>query len=415
MVKFYDTSTLLDLREKAFDTEEKFYISMATLVELENIKSSNTKDNEIKYAARDLLRNLYENEDKYEIVVCDNSVYDNIINQFNIPINNDSRIIAAALAAKDSGKEIKFYTSDLACYKIAQGVGLDAVYSRKEEKDSYTGFLEIEMTEPGLAAFYSDTLPNNYNVFNLLTNQYLLLKFNNKIVDKYKWTKNGYVKVNYSTLNSYMFGQIKPYNEDVYQMCALDSLASNQVTVMRGKAGSGKSYLGLGSLMSLLDKGKIDKIIIFCNTVAVRGAARLGFYPGSRDEKLLDSQIGNFLASKFGSIIEVEKMIDEGQLMLLPCSDIRGFDTTGMRAGIYITEGQNTSVDMLKLMLQRIGEDSIVVVEGDDEAQVDMNEYSGSNNGLHRMSQVFRGQDFYGEVTLQTIYRSKIAAIADNM
>ena len=166
---------------------------------------------------------------------------------------------------------------------------------------------------------------------------------------------------------------------------------------MRGKAGSGKSYLALGYLMYLLDRGKIDKILIFCNTVAVRGAAKLGFYPGSRDEKLLDSQIGNFLASKFGSITEVEKMIDDGTLMLLPTSDIRGFDSSGMKAGIYITEAQNTSVDMMKLMLQRIGEDSIVIVEGDDEAQVDMSEYGGTNNGLRRMSQVFRGQDFYGE------------------
>jgi predicted ribonuclease YlaK len=38
-----------------------------------------------------------------------------------------------------------------------------------------------------------------------------------------------------------------------------------------------------------LEKHKIDKIIIFCNTVAVKNSARLGFYPGSRLEKLLDS------------------------------------------------------------------------------------------------------------------------------
>jgi predicted ribonuclease YlaK len=44
-----------------------------------------------------------------------------------------------------------------------------------------------------------------------------------------------------------------------------------------------------------------------------------------------------------------------------------------------------------------------------------MSEYSGTNNGLRRMSQVFRGKDFYGEVRLNNIYRSKIAAIADAM
>ena len=44
-----------------------------------------------------------------------------------------------------------------------------------------------------------------------------------------------------------------------------------------------------------------------------------------------------------------------------------------------------------------------------------MNQYAGSNNGMRRMSEVFRGQDFYGEIELQHIFRSKIAEIADMM
>jgi hypothetical protein len=34
--------------------------------------------------------------------------------------------------------------------------------------------------------------------------------------------------------------------------------------------------------------------------VATKNSAKLGYYPGTRDEKLLDSQIGNMLISKFG-------------------------------------------------------------------------------------------------------------------
>jgi predicted ribonuclease YlaK len=195
----------------------------------------------------------------------------------------------------------------------------------------------------------------------------------------------------------------------------MDSLHNNQITVMRGKAGSGKSYLGLSYLFSQLEKGKIDSIVIFCNTVAVRGAAKLGFYPGSRDEKLLDSQIGNFLTTKLGSITEVERMIDEGTLMLLPVADCRGVDLTGLNCGVFCTESQNTSADMMKLILQRIGEDCICVFEGDDQSQVDMKDYAGDNNGLRRLSEVFRGHDIYGEVNLPIIHRSKIAALAENI
>ena len=108
-------------------------------------------------------------------------------------------------------------------------------------------------------------------------------------------------------------------------------------------------------------------------------------------------------------------MINNGRLVLLPMSDIRGFDTTGMNAGIYITQAQNMSIDLMKLALQRVGQDSVVILDGDDNCQVDLGIYAGYNNGLRRVSQVFRGQSIYGQITLQNIYRSKIAKVAEKM
>ena len=163
-----------------------------------------------------------------------------------------------------------------------------------------------------------------------------------------------------------------------------DSLHENQLTVIRGHAGTGKSYLGLAALFDMLEHYKIDNIYIICNPVAAKDFAKLGFLPGDRTTKLLDSQIGNFLIGKLGDIS-------------------------------YITEAQNSSIDMMKLMLQRIGENCKVVIEGDDDTQVDMNAYAGSNNGLKRLSQVFRGQNYYGEVRLQKCHRGKIAILAEEM
>ena len=48
-------------------------------------------------------------------------------------------------------------------------------------------------------------------------------------------------------------------------------------------------------------------------------------------------------------------------------------------------------------------------------AQVDDVHFAGSNNGMRRASQVFRGEDIYGEITLKNIHRSKIATIAEKM
>jgi predicted ribonuclease YlaK len=185
--------------------------------------------------------------------------------------------------------------------------------------------------------------------------------------------------------------------------------------LIKGPAGSGKTFLSLAYLIHKLEKGKIDKIIIFCNTVATKDSAKLGYYPGTRDEKLLDSQIGNLLSSKFGGRCEVERMIQEEKLVLLPMSDVRGYDTSGMRAGVYISEAQNMSINLMKLALQRIGEDSICIIDGDYKAQVDDIQFAGSNNGMKRASKVFRGEDIYGEITLQNIHRSKIGRIAERM
>ena len=138
-------------------------------------------------------------------------------------------------------------------------------------------------------------------------------------------------------------------------------------------------------------------------------------YPASRTEKLLDSQIGNLLESKLGDRVAVERLIDDGQLVLLPMSDIRGYDTTGMNAAIYISEAQNLDIELMRLALQRIGEDSICILDGDSNAQVDLSMYAGDNNGMRRVSKVFRGADFYGEVTLVNIHRSKIAKLAQDL
>jgi predicted ribonuclease YlaK len=96
-------------------------------------------------------------------------------------------------------------------------------------------------------------------------------------------------------------------------------------------------------------------------------------------------------------------------------SDIRGYDTSGMRAGVYITEAQNLDISLMKLAIQRIGEDSVCIIDGDQKTQVDDLAFEGSNNGMRRLSKVFRGSALYGEVELKKIHRSQLANLAEKM
>ena len=82
---------------------------------------------------------------------------------------------------------------------------------------------------------------------------------------------------------------------------------------------------------------------------------------------------------------------------------------------VYISEAQNMNISQMKLVLQRIGSDGLCIIDGDNKAQVDDNNYAGFNNGMRRASKVFKGHDIYGEVQLKTIYRSKIAEIAEGL
>jgi predicted ribonuclease YlaK len=414
-IKLYDTCSLLLAGEKLFDAGEKFLVSSVTFSELEHIKTASNKDQEVKYAARLLLHLFDKHPDMYEVIV-HKIDYEQAISKKNIEITNDTKILSDAIYANDSlyPDEVVFVTNDLALKHIANlFFGNGMIETVEEEWDDYTGYKEVIASNEMLAKFYEDPGRNH---FNLLIGEYLILKNQEgEVVDLRKWSGEAHDFLNTRPFDSGWFGSIKPLEGDIYQKLLFDSLRSNKITMAKGRAGTGKTLISLAYLMSLLEKHKIDKIVVFCNTIATAGAAKLGYYPGSRDEKLLDSQIGNLLSSKLGGKDGVQSLINQEKLVLLPASDVRGYDTSGMNAGIYISEAQNLDRPLMKLLLQRVGEDSICIIDGDERAQVDLPQFQGSNNGMRRASKIFRGHDIYGEVTLQNIHRSAIAQIAESI
>lgn len=411
--KFYDTSSLLEQVQNPFQEEDELiHISSITLEELENIKTAANKDFEIKYRANQLVKLLDKNEDKYICHIFTTDLLD-IITANALNANNDAKILATAIEAQKQYPDLIFITNDMCLKRIARLFFLQ-VESVTEKEDTYYGYIEKSLNEEEMAWFYSHL---NENIYELKINEYLIIKDANsgEVVDSRCWTGEEYRTLRYFNCESKWFGKVKPKAGDTPQAMVLDSFTNNRITLVKGPAGSGKTFLSLGFLMHMLEKGKIDKIVIFCNTVATKHSAKLGYYPGDKDEKLLDSQIGNLLISKFGSRIEVERLMVDEKLILLPFSDIRGYDTSGMNAGVYISEAQNLDIDLMKLALQRVGEDCIVIIDGDEKTQVDDINFAGHRNGMRRVSQVYRGEDLYGEVTLTKIHRSRIGQIAEKM
>ena len=415
MFNFYDTSSLL-LVGNQIRKEDNIVISSITLQELENIKTSMNKSPEVKYQARILTRFLEEHPDYVYVQIFNETMLDPIIEKA-FTITDDMRILATAIWYDNNvhPDDVCFYTNDLALKHLANVFFGDAdIKSVRDPQDyeQYDGYVEVSMSEQEMSDFYQNLQENTYDLF---VNQYLLIKdLEGNIVDCTKWTGTEYVEVPYRSFKSKYFGEIKP--KDYYQRMALDSLNSNQLTILEGKPGSGKSLMAMAYMFNQLEKGYLDRLYLFCNPVAVRGAAKLGYYPGDKNLKLLDSSVGNFLNAKIGDRTYVEQLIEREQIILIPMADCRGIDVgTDSHACIYITEAQNMSVDLMKLALQRAGNNCKVILDGDTNAQLDLTEYAGLNNGLRRVSEVFKGEKIFGKINLKTIYRSKIAEIAERM
>ena len=307
-IKFYDTSSLLLKADNLFEDGEKFAISSITLEELEKIKSSSNKDADIKYAARKLTHILDNHIGEYDVEIFAEGMEKPVV-KAGIYINNDAKILACGLSYEKKlglGKSIQFITNDICLKHLARTFFKD-VCSIDEDADDYEGYKDVTLSDEEMADFYTN---QGKNPFDLLINEYLIIRDSSgEIVDRLCWTGEEHRHLDYTNFTSKWFGDVRPMKGDIYQSFFADSLNKNKITLVKGPAGSGKTYLSLAYLMHKLEKNKIDKIIVFCNTVATKDSAKLGYYPGTRDEKLLDSQIGNLLMSKFGGRCEVERMI----------------------------------------------------------------------------------------------------------
>jgi predicted ribonuclease YlaK len=303
--KCYDTCSLLKEAGHLFASDDfTLVISSIVLEELEDIKSRSNRDADVKFAARKVLQDLDAHYGSYEIIMYNDEFVEPLVSA-GLSITNDVKIIACALdfAKQRPDDEIIFVSNDLICRHIASM--FLPVEQVVEEDYDYDGYKEMYLTEEEMNDFYSNP---DKNIYDLYINQYLLIynKETGEYVDSVCWTGSEYRHLTFGNFTSHFFGDVKPMKNDVYQALAADSLINNKITLIKGPAGSGKTYLSLGYLMHRLERHKIDKIIVFCNTVATKNSAKMGYYPGTRDEKLLDSQIGNLLISKFGGRIMVE-------------------------------------------------------------------------------------------------------------
>jgi PhoH-like ATPase len=407
MVKpFLDTNILLDMTEENF--HERFVISSKSLEEIEQIKTNYNKSEEIKYKARKISRLLNTYFDKYDVAIIYQQNYD-ILNNFNLPVINDNLILSSAWLWNKEIEHIEFNTNDNNCRLLADKVfDLDVVYSQNNLNDiDYTGYKIVSLNDDEMEYFYSH---KNTNIYDLNINEYLLIKnINDEIKDRYKWDGKTHLNIKFKSFKSKTFGEIKPLDE--IQMCVFDSITNNEITMLYGKAGSGKTTLPLAYIMQGLETQKIKKCFIIYHYETLKGAKTLGFEKGDHDQKLLNTgSLGNILQSKFSDYKYITSLLGD-KLEIIPTANIRGVEF-GAEDLVFVTECQNINPYTLKTIIQRCKSGCKQIYEGDMLEQSDVNM---NISGMKRMLEVFKGYGNFGCVKLKNNYRSEICELADQM
>lgn len=160
------------------------------------------------------------------------------------------------------------------------------------------------------------------------------------------------------------------------QSAYIEALQNYDLVFGIGPAGTGKTYLAAAMGISALLSGKVERIIL--SRPVVEAGEKLGFLPGDVRDK-----VDPYLRPLYDAIHDMllpdqlEKRLISGEIEIAPLAFMRG--RTLSRAYVILDEGQNTTLEQMKMFLTRLGQDSKMVITG-DLTQIDLPK--GTKSGL---------------------------------
>lgn len=156
----------------------------------------------------------------------------------------------------------------------------------------------------------------------------------------------------------------------------LDAVRHHDLTFCLGPAGTGKTYLAVGIAVTLLKQGRIKRLVLV--RPAVEAGEKLGYLPGD-----MQAKVNPYLRPLFDamhdmmSFDQIKRFMQSDIIEVIPLAFMRG--RTLNNAAIILDEAQNTTTGQMLMFLTRLGNDSKMIVTGDD-SQVDLE--PGQRSGL---------------------------------
>lgn len=157
------------------------------------------------------------------------------------------------------------------------------------------------------------------------------------------------------------------------QKLAKEVILLNTITLLAGKAGSGKTLLACQVALDGLFRREYEKIVITRPTVS---REEIGFLPGDLHSKMDPwvQPIYQNMYSLYGKD-KIQPYIEKGEIEIVPVSFMRG--RTFVNSCIIVDEAQNVTNEQMEMIVTRIGTCSKMIICGDD-GQVDLKERGDS-------------------------------------
>jgi len=152
------------------------------------------------------------------------------------------------------------------------------------------------------------------------------------------------------------------------QLRYVEAIRDNDLVLGIGPAGTGKTYLAVAMAVSMLNAGRVRRIILA--RPAVEAGERLGFLPGD-----IAAKVDPYLRPLYDALYDMlephraERLMEQGAIEVAPLAFMRG--RTLDHSFMILDEAQNTTTEQMKMFLTRIGFDSKAVVTG-DVTQIDL-------------------------------------------